>query len=181
MLLRATGPVDMKTAEDSLGISSEEYNEIVDECIFGEDKKDGDDEKIRKEIIDFLMLPHPQFVGKRHYEEWIAWLEKQGKQKPLTTREKLQALSDGKQHLGWIDDADKVIAEENECSKEDENMRYKAIAILNKLCASNKDFVFAHSTLVEVFDWLKSLKPQPKWELSYENNVSTELSPKRYG
>ena len=34
-------------------------------------------EKIRKEIIQFLQLPHPQFVGKRNQEEWIDWLEKQ--------------------------------------------------------------------------------------------------------
>ena len=44
---------------------------------------ESEDERIRKEIIEFLMLPHPQFVGKRHYEEWIAWLEKQGEQKPI--------------------------------------------------------------------------------------------------
>ena len=38
------------------------------------------DKEISNEIIKFLELPHPQFVGKRHQEEWIAWLEKQGKQ-----------------------------------------------------------------------------------------------------
>ena len=31
-------PVEMKSAEESLGISSDEYNKIVDECIFGEQK-----------------------------------------------------------------------------------------------------------------------------------------------
>ena len=40
--------------------------------------KESEDEKVRKEIIDFLKLPHPQFVGKRDHEKWIAWLEKQG-------------------------------------------------------------------------------------------------------
>lgn len=40
--------------------------------------KKGKDERIRKEIIGFLQLPHPQFVGKREQEDWIAWLEKQG-------------------------------------------------------------------------------------------------------
>lgn len=39
--------------------------------------KEPEDEKVRKEIIDFLKLPHPQFVGKRDHEKWIAWLEKQ--------------------------------------------------------------------------------------------------------
>jgi hypothetical protein len=40
--------------------------------------RESKDEKIRKEIIKFLELPHPQFVGKRHQEDWLAWLEKQG-------------------------------------------------------------------------------------------------------
>lgn len=37
--------------------------------------KEYEDEIIRKEIIKFLQLPHPQFVGKRRHEKWIAWLE----------------------------------------------------------------------------------------------------------
>ena len=45
--------------------------------------KESEDERIRKEIIDFLRLPHPQFVGKRDHEKWISWLEKQGEQKPV--------------------------------------------------------------------------------------------------
>ena len=44
-------------------------------------------EKIRKEIIQFLQLPHPQFVGKRNHEEWITWLEKQGEQKTVSKTE----------------------------------------------------------------------------------------------
>ena len=43
--------------------------------------KESEDERIKNEIIKFLELPHPQFVGKRHQKEWIAWLEKQGEQK----------------------------------------------------------------------------------------------------
>ena len=45
--------------------------------------KESEDERIRKEIIQFLQLPHPQFVGKRNYEEWITWLEKQSEQKSV--------------------------------------------------------------------------------------------------
>lgn len=37
-----------------------------------------EDERIRKELISFLQLLHPQFVGERKQEDWIAWLEKQG-------------------------------------------------------------------------------------------------------
>lgn len=39
--------------------------------------KESEYERTRKEIIDFLGMPHPQFVGKRDHEKWIAWLEKQ--------------------------------------------------------------------------------------------------------
>ena len=38
---------------------------------------ESDDERIRKELISFLQLPHPQFVGERKQEKWLAWLEKQ--------------------------------------------------------------------------------------------------------
>jgi hypothetical protein len=38
--------------------------------------RESEDEKIRKEIISFLQLPHPQFIGERKQEKWIAWLEK---------------------------------------------------------------------------------------------------------
>lgn len=43
---------------------------------------ENEDERIKNEIIQFLLLPHPQFVGKRNYEEWIAWIKKQGEQHP---------------------------------------------------------------------------------------------------
>ena len=39
--------------------------------------KESEDERIKKELISFLQLPHPQFVGERKQEKWIAWLEKQ--------------------------------------------------------------------------------------------------------
>lgn len=39
--------------------------------------KESEDERTRKELIDFLKLPHSRFVGNREHEKWIAWLEKQ--------------------------------------------------------------------------------------------------------
>lgn len=67
--------------EDKLQLAKEAlasgtYDKETIEYIFPE-LRESEDEKIRKEIIQFLQLPHPQFVGKRNYEEWIAWLEKQ--------------------------------------------------------------------------------------------------------
>lgn len=46
--------------------------------------EESEDEKIRKELINFLQLPHPKFVGERKQEKWLVWLEKQGeKTKPI--------------------------------------------------------------------------------------------------
>lgn len=60
----------------------EDSSNIV-EYIFPE-LRESENERTRKEIISFLQLPHKQFVGERKQEKWIAWLEKQGEQKPGT-------------------------------------------------------------------------------------------------
>ena len=54
--------------------------------------KETEDEKIKKEIISFLQLPHPQFVGKRNQEKWIAWLEKQGEKKCIDDLTQQEAM-----------------------------------------------------------------------------------------
>ena len=61
-----------------------------------------------------------------------------------------------------------------EWSEEDEDMIYKATAVLNKLCASKEDFVWANSTLVKVFNWLKSLKDRcsKQWKPSEEQMLA---------
>ena len=43
--------------------------------------QESEEERIRKELIEFLKLPHSRFVGNREHEKWIAWLEKQREQK----------------------------------------------------------------------------------------------------
>ena len=57
---------------------------FIDKYVKFEERKPAwskEDERMRKEIIDFLRLPHPQFVGKRDHEKWIDWLEKRGDNK----------------------------------------------------------------------------------------------------
>lgn len=63
------------------------------EYIFPE-LKESEDERIRKELIGFLQLPHPQFVGERKQEKWIAWLEKQGEKKPIEWSEEDDIIFD---------------------------------------------------------------------------------------
>lgn len=54
-----------------------------------------EDERIANEIIQFILLPHPQLVGKRNYVEWIDWIEKQCKQR--------SSAEDGKRPLHKLD------------------------------------------------------------------------------
>lgn len=81
--------------------------------------KESEDERIRKELINFLQLPHPQFVGKRNQEKWLAWLEEQDEQKSADkvepkfkvgdTMRTIQEVSDG-----FIDGMPVVVSIDNE-------------------------------------------------------------------
>lgn len=54
-----------------------------------------------------------------------------------------------------------------EWSEEDEDMCYKATAVINRLCAEGKEYVWSVNTLKKLFYWFKSLKdrvqPQSDW------------------
>lgn len=64
--------------------------------------RESEDERIRKEIINFLELPHPQFVGKRDHEEWIAWLEKQGEQNNTDRKGDTDEIYQQEQDADWL-------------------------------------------------------------------------------
>ena len=75
--------------------------------------RESEDEKIRKEIISFLQLPHPQFIGERKQEKWIAWLEKMGEQKPIlfeTPKTPVKDTTEVSSRMQSIDDDLKPIA-----------------------------------------------------------------------
>ncbi|MBR1387968.1 MAG: hypothetical protein IJ553_06165 [Alloprevotella sp.] len=76
-------PTEMKSAEESLGISSEDYNKIVDRCIYGVQKlAESEDERIRNTLIkhfkerDSYRDEDETFTG-IPFIDVIAWLEKQ--------------------------------------------------------------------------------------------------------
>lgn len=81
--------MDYEKAYKEALTKSKEFYELCKKCGAKDTKefledvfpelKDSEDERIKKEIIGFLKLPHPLFVGKRYQEDWISWLEKQGK------------------------------------------------------------------------------------------------------
>jgi len=71
--------IKMITPEESLGISSEEYNKIVDECIYGDDKPawDEEDEKNWQGVIDEIKANRssaPDYDIKV-YDKYIDWLK----------------------------------------------------------------------------------------------------------
>ena len=114
--------------------------------------KESEDEKIRKEILDYIIkgsesLYDVQQYGKEKFEKWISWLEKQG--------EKL---------AGW--------------SEEDKDMIYKIRNMIFKYAFSqsavdvNGDL--CEKEYIEADGWMESLKdrvqPQHKQGWSEENN-----------
>lgn len=91
-----------------------------------------EDERIRKELISFLQLPHPQFVGERKQEDWIAWLEKQGSE-------------ENKGNLGGI-------SPNSAWSEEDE----RNIQVIDSVLFYDKSL--PEDTCMRLRNWLESLK-----------------------
>ena len=51
--------IEMKSAEESLGIDSETYNKIVDECIYGDDKQESTDKvELKFKVGDWVVSPN---------------------------------------------------------------------------------------------------------------------------
>ena len=137
--------------------------------------KESEDEKIRKEIIQFLQLPHPQFVGKRNHEEWIAWLEKQGEQKSEEEVDNLHNyLYDEQNPADEVGDYDHkevlqaIINEQNHAWSEEDEQYF--ISILGDIGIADKNM--NEETYQRKRKWLEnkfnSLKPQNTWKPSDE-------------
>ena len=69
----------MESAEESLGIDSETYNKIVDECIYGNAEQNPawseEDEEMLKSIVNVLeVMPSANFIPIKR-ETMIPWLK----------------------------------------------------------------------------------------------------------
>ena len=74
-----------KKYEKALALAKEMYKDDCETCLYCLEQlfpelAEPDDEKIRKEIITYLSTVDDKELIP--YESWIAWLEKQGEQKP---------------------------------------------------------------------------------------------------
>lgn len=85
------------------------------------------------------------------------------------TKEQRDLLFQKMHEAGYEWDAEKKELkkiEQKSWSEEDEDMRYKATAVINRLCAEGKEYVWSISTLKKLFYWLKSLKDRVGCEVN---------------
>ena len=160
--------------------------------------KESDEERIRKEIVNFIN--HKKAMGSVTPEEskrtgsWVAWVEKQGEQKPIeevkpkfrvgdvirlkgyTAEYTIESISGECYHgKGWglhisCDDDYELVKQNNAWSKEDENLFRCAIDAIKQESKVRTDGCLDEEVGGMVIDWLKSLKervlPKPKQEWS---------------
>lgn len=142
--------------------------------------EESEGEKIRNEIIAFVEqsihrgggTPIPQ----EQEDRWIAWLEKQGEQKP--TDEELKKLLQAEYEKGRTKALEEIPKEDAtkqkpaEWSEEDEKMFNSALWHVKNSCGNQGKT----SGEYEVYNWLKSIKdrclPQPKQEWSEEDELA---------
>lgn len=128
------------------------------EDIFSELKNE--DERIRNRLIamcqHYIECYSLDPYNADDYKEALAWLEKQGKK-----TESIEVRATGYWNVQDIE-------QKSAWSEEDEDMLNKTTAVINRLCAARKEYVWSVNTLNELFYWLKSLKDrvQQKVELT---------------
>jgi hypothetical protein len=126
---------------------------MSDYCIeklegFFHELKEGEDEKIAKELIRYL--PYCDDIAKDTKERWISWLEKQGEQKQ-SSDSYLKGYDDGlRVNIKMQDD-------KPAWSEEDEKMKSLIISTLTSMGTLNLER-YHQMNLDEVKKWFKSLK-----------------------
>ena len=130
--------VEMKTPEESLGIDSETYNKIVDECIYGEQKPADKIESRQEELTEF------EKAVKQVMEETIE----------CGDIHNLKADADMLLRLvqkpAWSEEEEKMIQD-----------------IINDIAIAQEQ-VYCKSRCEDEIDWLNSLKERYTWRPSDE-------------
>lgn len=114
-------------------------------------------ERIRKRLIDLIykVYAFTNYITCVEYENIIAWLEKQGEQKP---EKKELKIIDWSKHIKYEPNSPSIIEQKPTWSEEDENM---ANDLIEGCLSSEKAYHLAH-TSKEIADWLKSIKDRMK-------------------
>lgn len=153
-LERAKNVLNRKATDRELGTNIPEYIFPV--------LKESNDEKIRKEIISALKFANIKGIYNKH----IAWLEKQGEQKPVDFKAKDWYVSkvDGKIHNMTYNPTDKV--EPNPTWSEADERNLKSIMKIIKEKAFADYDVDEDNNMLGIYgileSWLKSLKERMK-------------------
>ena len=139
--------------EDSAGIVG---------YIFPELKEEGEDEKIRKEITELVMLPtwktETEFYRRK---ELVAWLEKQGEQKKVFKSDEMTTLEDKLSSL--VVDAVHIYCKENEL-----DTPHCVGLILGDRLAKE----WSQDILTLAKDELKMTEQKPAWSEEDEENLN---------
>jgi len=125
------------------------------EFIFPE-LKESEDERIRKEIIDFI-LDNETNEGD-DINRWLVWLEKQGKYKSPEEDAKILELANIKR---WLE---RQGERKSAWSEEDKHRLKDTIYFLD----TAKKHYASTVELDACINWLKSLKPQKQWKPTKE-------------
>ena len=141
--------------------------------------KEREDMQIMKEIAEFIYNSAFKRKDIKKKEKWLAWLEKQGEQKPDWSEEDEWKFSDilallrgGEScHYNtpdlfeWLKSLKSRIQPKQEWSEEDKN-RFSNLIFLVKCSSENEA---TKKGFIDFINRIKSLRPQPKNEWSEED------------
>lgn len=161
-------------------------NHLV-EVIFPE-LKESEDERIRKELIQYIKdINKTGHLLSRYSEEWLAWLEKQGEQKPVEWNEEderiYQSIMDDTVQENQLDDRQTkwlsdikyryVPQPKQEWNEVDENEYNHILKILNLVAEEQENK--GYNNLISSVNWLKSIKDRIQSKQSNKPQGKTAL------
>lgn len=174
----------LRTLRDSWASTNNRAAKEIEESI--PELIESEDEKIRKEIIDFATKANNGvtsiLANNYNFNKWIAWVEKKAEQKTVviipkfrvgdvirpkgsTAEYTIESISGECYHgKGWglhlSNDDDYELVEQKPWSEEDEDMFKKFVSLIPQCMTSH--------SYNEYINWFKSLKdrvqPQNKWK-----------------
>ena len=140
---------------------------VIIETLFPE-LAESEDEKIRQFLIHEVTETSDKFMSYRNMnkKDVLAWLEKQGEQKPAWSEEDVKIALRTEYEKGR---ADAIAEMQMEWSEEDEKILEIITSVLQVNFESTERFSgYEEYMNVDLINWLKSLRPQNHWKPSDE-------------
>ena len=121
-----------------------------------------EDERIRKDIIHFILYKVGNRLDEETEHKFITWLEKQKEQKPLSTEETEWNSIAFLEQLGYTCIPPGAEQKPAEWSEEDEKTRSNLMSLLANMRGNR----ITEETYQKYYPWLKALRPS--WKPSDE-------------